>query len=181
MVVLSKAHAAEIAKLSDVWKYPEVSSADFDWLEITHPTFPQEAKKAIPSWMFVDATPRFTKGDLNDDKVFELIIASPQFFSGGTEYAILGRQKGKWHCIAEELQGGLVIYQYGTKNGYSQINTWPRSGSETFHQVWKFSKGKYRNVFTQTLPLGIAQSRFWHCYWSNLNNISLVKKPNQCE
>ena len=85
--------------------------------------------------------------DLNGDGIFEYLVFDNFSGSGGSEYAIMQQQNGKWRSIGW-IQGGFNIAPHAGKKGssYPNIETWSRHGGEIFHAFWEFKNGSYRQV-----------------------------------
>lgn len=136
------------------WNEVQMYAPDLVW---KNNEIPKTASTALPKWMTKKdaeepswANPiAFASIDLDGDGSEELIVQSGEWFSGGPEFAILQKRGNRWRTIGE-IQGGFTIAKR-PKNGYADIETWSRH-PETYHQLWKFSGGRYRSVRREIGP-----------------------------
>jgi hypothetical protein len=97
-----------------------------------------QGKTTLPSTLFV------ARADLDGNRVEEIIVRSPQLYSGGPQIFVFERQKEQFVEIAD-LQG--AVYFGPRANGYLEIVSQSRGGAGAYTRIlYRYERNRYQPV-----------------------------------
>jgi len=97
-----------------------------------------QGRNALPSTLFV------ARADLDGNRVEEIIVRSPQFYSGGPQVFVFERQRDQFVEIAD-LQG--TVYFGPRANGYLEIVAQARAGAGEYTRIlYQYERNRYQPV-----------------------------------